>query len=118
MGLADHVALNFNNNMSTADVFLNVEKAYDTTWHSGLLYKLSELEFSTSPFKLIASFVTERNFKFFLEGEFCTPRKMATGVPQVSVLVPVLYSLHTHTHKHTHTHTYICMVSMRSVPRC
>jgi hypothetical protein len=47
MGLADHVALNFNNNMSTADVFLDTEKAFETTWHYGLLYKLSELEFST-----------------------------------------------------------------------
>jgi hypothetical protein len=35
--------LNFNNNMTTAAVFLNIEKAFDTTWHSGLLYKLSKL---------------------------------------------------------------------------
>jgi hypothetical protein len=31
MTLADHVTLNFNNNMSTAAVFLNIEKAFDTT---------------------------------------------------------------------------------------
>jgi hypothetical protein len=34
--LTDHVTLNFNNNMSTAAVFLDIEKAFDTTW----LYKL------------------------------------------------------------------------------
>jgi hypothetical protein len=33
---------------STAAVFLDIEKAFDTTWHSGLLYKLSKLEFSNS----------------------------------------------------------------------
>jgi hypothetical protein len=43
MRLADHVTLNFHN-MSTASVFLDIEEAFDTTWHSGLLYKLSELE--------------------------------------------------------------------------
>jgi hypothetical protein len=43
--LADHVTLNFNNNMSTVAVFLDIEKAFDTTWHSGLLHKLPELEF-------------------------------------------------------------------------
>jgi hypothetical protein len=37
MRLADHITLNFNNNMSTLVVFLGIEKAFDTTWHSGLL---------------------------------------------------------------------------------
>jgi hypothetical protein len=46
--LTDHVILNFINNMFTAAVFLDIEKAFYTTWHSGLLYKLSNLEFSTS----------------------------------------------------------------------
>jgi hypothetical protein len=47
MKLADYATLNFDNNMSTADVFLAIEKAFDTTWHSGLLYKLSELLLSS-----------------------------------------------------------------------
>jgi hypothetical protein len=38
MRLTDHVTLHFNNNMSTAAVFLDIEKAFDTTWHPGLLY--------------------------------------------------------------------------------
>jgi hypothetical protein len=46
MKLMDHVSLNFNNNMSKDDVFLDIEKAVNTTWHPGLLYKLSELKFS------------------------------------------------------------------------
>jgi hypothetical protein len=32
MRLVDHVTLNFNN-MSTAGVFLDIEKAFDTTWN-------------------------------------------------------------------------------------
>jgi hypothetical protein len=39
MKFTDHVTLNFNNNMSTAAVFLGIEKAFDTTWYLGLLYK-------------------------------------------------------------------------------
>jgi hypothetical protein len=38
MSLTDHVTLNFNNNMSTAAVFLDIEKAFDKTWHLGLLH--------------------------------------------------------------------------------
>jgi hypothetical protein len=42
MMLADHVTLNFDNNMSKAAVFLDIMKAFNTTWQSGLLYKLSK----------------------------------------------------------------------------
>jgi retron-type reverse transcriptase len=93
MLLADQVTLNFNSNMSTAAAFFDIERAFDTTWHSGLLYKLSESEFSTSLVKLIPSFIADRNFKVLVRCEFSTPRKTATGVPQGSVLAPVLYNL-------------------------
>jgi hypothetical protein len=42
MRLTDHVALNFNNNVPTAAVFLDIVKAFDTKWHLGFLYELSE----------------------------------------------------------------------------
>jgi hypothetical protein len=67
MRLADHITLNFNNKMSTAAVFLDIEKAFDTTWHSGLLYKLSKLEFSNSLTKLIGFFLSERKFRVSVE---------------------------------------------------
>jgi hypothetical protein len=44
--LTDHVTLNFNKNMSTTAVFLDIEKAFDITWHLGLLYERSKLPFS------------------------------------------------------------------------
>jgi hypothetical protein len=53
MRLTDHVTLNFNNTMSMAAVFLDIEKVFDTTWHSGLLYKLSKFEFSIRLIQLI-----------------------------------------------------------------
>jgi hypothetical protein len=54
MWLEEHITRNFNNNMSMAAEFLDIEKAFDTTWHFGLLRKFSELEFLTSLLKLIA----------------------------------------------------------------
>jgi hypothetical protein len=56
MRLTDHVSLNFNNSVSTAAVFLDIEKAFDTTWHSGLLYKLSEVQLSTRLIKWLLPF--------------------------------------------------------------
>jgi hypothetical protein len=60
MRLVDHITINFNNNILTAAVFLDIEKAFNTSWHSGLLYKLSKSEFSASLIKLTASFLTDR----------------------------------------------------------
>jgi hypothetical protein len=55
---------------------------------------LLELEFSTSLIKLIASFFNDRKFKVLAEGQFSTEReKIAAGVPQGSILAPVLYSV-------------------------
>ena len=76
MRLTDHVTLNFNNNLSTAAVFLDIEKAFDTTWHPGLLYKLLKLNFSVSTVKLIRSFLSNRKFKVSVEGEKSKPREI------------------------------------------
>jgi hypothetical protein len=94
MRLADHVTLNFNNKMSIAAVFLDIEKAFDTTWHPGLLYKLSKLRFSNNLIKLISSFLTQRKFRVSVEGEVSTPRYIQAGVPQGSLLSPTLYNLY------------------------
>jgi hypothetical protein len=80
--------------MSTAAVFLDIEKAFDTTWHSGLLYKLLKFEFSTRLIQLISSFLSERKFRVSVEGEMSTPREMQARVPQGSVLSPTLCSIY------------------------
>jgi hypothetical protein len=80
--------------MSTAAVFLDIEKASDKTWHAGLLYKLSKLEFPISLIKLISSFFSQQKFRVSVEGEMSTPREMQAGVPQGSVLSPTLYNLY------------------------
>jgi hypothetical protein len=94
MRLTDHVTLNFNNNMSKAAVFLDIEKAFDTTWHTGLLYKLSKLDFVVSLIKLISSFLYKRKFFVSVENEMSAPRIMKVGVPQGSILSPTLFNMY------------------------
>jgi hypothetical protein len=52
MRLTDHVTPNF----------LDIEKAFDTIWHNGLLYKLPKMDFSASLIKLISSSLSSRKF--------------------------------------------------------
>jgi hypothetical protein len=94
MRLTDHITMNFNNNMSTAAVFLDIEKAFDTTGQPGLLYKISKLKFPAILTKLINSSLANRTFRVSVEGELSTPREIQAGVPQGSVLAPTVYSLY------------------------
>jgi hypothetical protein len=64
MKLTNQVSLNSNNNMLKAAVFLDIIKAFHTTWHPRLLYKLSEPQFSASFVKLRASFLLAENLNF------------------------------------------------------
>jgi hypothetical protein len=80
--------------MSTATVFLHTEKAFDTTWHPGLLYKLPRLQFSANMIKLISSFLTNKNFRVTVEGELSTPREIQAGVPQGSIPAPTVHNLY------------------------
>jgi hypothetical protein len=80
--------------MSTVAVFLDIEKAFGTTRHLGLLYRLPELKFSITIIKLISSSLTQRQFRISVECELSTPRDIQAGVPQSSVLSPTLYSLY------------------------
>jgi hypothetical protein len=94
MRLADHVTLNFDSTMSTAAVFLDIEKAFDTSWHTDLLYELSKFGFSVNLFKLISSFLSHRKFRVSVEGEMSTIRYMEVRVPHGSVLSPTLNNLY------------------------
>jgi hypothetical protein len=57
--LTDHTTSNFNNNMYTTALFLDIEKVFATTQHHGLLYKLHKLKFSTNLIKRNSSFLSQ-----------------------------------------------------------
>jgi hypothetical protein len=81
MRLTDHVTLNFNKNMSIAAVFMNTEKAFDTTWHTGLLYKLSKFQLSVNLIELISLYLSHKRFRISVESELPMQRKTEAGVP-------------------------------------
>jgi hypothetical protein len=62
--------------MSTAAVFLYIEKALAPPWYHGLLDEVSKLQFLASLIKHITSFLPQRKFRVSVEGEMSTPRTM------------------------------------------
>ncbi|GBP78984.1 RNA-directed DNA polymerase from mobile element jockey [Eumeta japonica] len=73
---------------------LDVAKAFDKVWHSGLTYKLYQLEVPDRLVLLVQNYLKNRHFTFRHENKFLSKRLIRAGVAQGSTL-PLLYSSYT-----------------------
>jgi len=78
---------------STGMIFFDSEKAFDSVWHGGLLYKLHCLLYPRYIQHILFSFLNERSFQVFINSSFSTSIPIPAGVPQGSVLSPSLYNI-------------------------
>lgn len=79
----------------TGAVFLDISKAFDTVWHDGLVFKLHEARVPPPMCQLIHSFLLNRSFQAKISNAVSAPRDLEAGVPQGSVLSPLLYAIYT-----------------------
>lgn len=75
-------------------LFLDVEKAFDKVWHKGLLAKIKEA-FPLPYYQLLKSYLEDRAFFVKVQESHSEVHSIEAGVPQGSVLGPVLYTLFT-----------------------
>lgn len=76
-------------------ILLDIEKAFDSVWHDGLLYKMINYNFPPFLCKLVQSFLSGRSFKVLVNSSVSSLTYFQSGVPQGSVLGPILYNLFT-----------------------
>ena len=73
-------------------VALDISKAFDKAWHDGLLWKLEEkFGVSGSLLRWFRSYLSGRTQRVFVNGAYSESKSILAGVPQGSVLGPLLF---------------------------
>ena len=73
---------------------MDIEKAFDKTNHESLLQTIRK-QFSKQIYQLIKSYLSSRTFVIKIKDTYSEVKDIKAGVPQGSVLGPILYILYT-----------------------
>lgn len=79
--------------LSSAAVFLDIKKAFDSVWHRGILYKLYQLQCPTYLIWIVKFFLEDRENIVRVNGTCSAPFSYEQGTPQGSPLSPLLYNV-------------------------
>ena len=75
-------------------VFLDISKAFDKVWHAGLLYKLEKNGITNNLLSWFGDYLYDRRQRVVLNGQSSTWGSITAGVPQGSVLGPLLFLIY------------------------
>ena len=77
----------------TGAIFIDIEKAFDNVWHTGLLYKLNKYSIPNYLGHWLKDYLTNRTFQVKCDGKLSINQTIQAGVPQGSVLGPTLFNI-------------------------
>lgn len=93
--LKSDITIKLNQKTPTVACLLDVEKAFDTVWIEGLIFKLIKFKFDPHIIRAIYSFLSDRTFQVKVDNTLSQSFNILAGVPQGSLLGPILYTLYT-----------------------
>ena len=75
-------------------MFLDISKAFDRVWHKGLLFKLKSIGIDGPLYLLLENYLKNRKHRLVLNGQTSEWKDISAGVPQDSVLGPLLFLIY------------------------
>ena len=90
----DEIRKSLKNGEHVLGIFIDLSKAFDTINHSKLLMKLSRYGIRGSALSLLTSYLADRTQYTHVLGEFSDKVHVRYGVPQGSVIGPLLFLLY------------------------
>ncbi|GFX88630.1 RNA-directed DNA polymerase from mobile element jockey [Trichonephila clavipes] len=97
-----------NKDECTAAVFLDIQKAFDRVWHTGLLFKLITYKIPRPLIFLLKSYISDRSFTVNINRTYSQFKKINAGLAQGSILAPTLFNLYVNDII-KNTNTQICL---------
>ena len=79
--------------LQTLVIALDIEGAFDRVWHKGLLAKLEAFGISGKLLAILGDYLQDRSLQVTVNGSTSRAYPIAAGVPQGSVLGPLLFLL-------------------------
>ena len=73
--------------------FYDLSRAFDSVWHAKVIERLHKIGASPEIFGFVSSFLTDRSFQVRWGSSYSTPGRTDMGVPQGSVISPLLFVL-------------------------
>ena len=92
--LSQSIMENFNRGEHVVAAFLDVEKAFDNVWHNGLRFKIFQLDLPTKMMRWLSDFLVGQLIQVNVNNVFSNQSNPKTGVPQGSVLSPLLFLIY------------------------
>ncbi|PNF38133.1 hypothetical protein B7P43_G14602 [Cryptotermes secundus] len=93
--IANTITNALNNKQYCTAAFVDIAQAFDKVWHPGLLYKIKRI-FPINYYSLLKPYLSERFFDVKINEEISHRLPIHSGVPQGSLLSPLLYTLYSH----------------------